>query len=1042
MVSNEGVIEDCSATGSVSGEGQYVGGLVGFSDILRIRDSYATGSVFGTGDYIGGLAGRITGGNIDNSYSASMVTGKSNVGGFMGYTLSAAINNSYATGSVSGESDVGGFIGRITHSFSAINNSYATGLVSGTGDGIGGLVGSESLDPSITNSYYAAIGRNNGLGEEHIFAQLRCPTAASATCSLSDSGERTYRDWDTGVWDFGSATDLPQLFGNRNSELNRKPYIKGSAKLVVRMDSTGTARLTLEADYPGPPGESVTFTWSLSGVPPLLHHLVYFVDPAKDTTGTEVNGSVVTLVIVGNGGLAGLAGESFDVELTNSIFDNVDRLPVLVGNPRPMVVGGREQTRTIQDSSSSATLKFSATDPDSPDSGGAGLSWDFFSRDGIAEGSTVVFSGTTKGGTVKVEVRRSSLDPVGSFVLEVASPAGERTTFTVTIKTVCSPELGVDLVAGQKGMGTQEDPYQIKRLCQLQDVRSNPGAYYGLVKTIDASETKDWNEGAGFEPIASFSGSFVNESNYVISSLTISRSTESNVGLFSVLAEGATIRDVILVGSRMTGLNGVGLLVGYSLGVIEGCSATGSVSGVKNVGGLVGSNHGFINNSYVTGSVSGSGDNVGGLVGGSHGFISNSYATGSVSGGSDNVGGLAGNNGEGASISRSYAASTVTGTDLVGGLVGESLGSISNSYAASTVTGINDVGGLVGRNKEGASISRSHADSRVEGGNNVGGLVGYQAASSVTDSYATGSVSGVKNVGGLVGSNHGFINNSYVTGSVSGSGDNVGGLVGGSHGFISNSYATGSVSGGSDNVGGLAGNNGEGASISRSYAASTVTGTDLVGGLVGESLGSISNSYAASTVTGVNDVGGLVGRNKEGASISRSHADSRVEGGNNVGGLVGYQAASSVTDSYATGSVSGVKNVGGLVGFHGIGSIISNTYAVSTVSTVTGTTTRIGGLVGFSEGGEDSIASSYHTYTGQENSWGEIRTSEQLACPTALGAAAGGTCGLPAVTYAGWSEGVWNFGRDDELPTLRLAGGDIFSAMSLRVRVYLGGAVR
>ena len=635
----------------------------------------------------------------------------------------------------------------------ASDGSYATGFVYGV-ENVGGLVGETRGD--IRNSYYAARGRNNGLGEERTFAQLRCPTTATAPCLLEPL-ESTYEEWDRGVWDFGSATDLPQLSGNRNSDLNLKPYIKGSAELVVGTGYTGVTRLSLEADYPGTPresvsltwslsgvpstlidfvyfeledgttgreangssvtlsvvrdgltagrsfyavlrnnvsangdrvrvrteqakqpyilrkvigpvvvgatrtfsffvgyagtpGERVTLTWSLSGVPPSLRHLVYF-DLVGDTTSTTftdigkltTDASTVTLVVVGSERLSELAGKGFDVVLKNDISENVDRFTVRIEGANPMVVGGREQTETIPDASASATLSFSATDPDSPDSGGAGLSWDFFSRDGIAEGSAVVFSGTTKGGTVKVEVSRSSLGSVGSFVLEVASPVGVKTTLTVTIKTVCSTEPGVDLMAGQKGTGEPGAPYQIKRLCQLQDVRSNPGAYYGLVKTIDASETKDWNSGAGFEPIASFSGSFVSTGSYVISSLTISLSGTDDVGLFSRLAKGATIRNVILVGSRVTGRNNVGLLVGVSAGVIEGCS--------------------------VTGSVFGSGDNVGGLVG---------------------------SNGEGASVSRSHAASTVTGTDLVGGLVGESLGSISNSYAASTVTGVNDVGGLVG----------------------------------------------------------------------------------------------------------------------------------------------------------------------------------------------------------------------------------------------------------------------------------------------------------------------------------------------------------
>ncbi len=151
----------------------------------------------------------------------------------------------------------------------------------------------------------------------------------------------------------------------------------------------------------------------------------------------------------------------------------------------------------------------------------------------------------------------------------------------------------------KEGSGTKNNPWQIATLCQLQGISSNPTAHYVLVADINASKTKTWNRDKGFRPIAStatrfgflvgFSGSFVSTRNYVISSLTINRSTEGYVGLFSQLAAGATLRGIILVGSRTTALGVVGSLVGHSQGVIEDCSAAGSVFGsTSDVGGLVG----------------------------------------------------------------------------------------------------------------------------------------------------------------------------------------------------------------------------------------------------------------------------------------------------------------------------------------------------------------------------------------------------------------------------------------------------------------------
>ena len=405
----------------------------------------------------------------------------------------------------------------------------------------------------------------------------------------------------------------------------------------------------------------------------------------------------------------------------------------------------------------------------------------------------------------------------------------------LVLSCVLSPAFAQDASAGctpDEGRGSSSTPYRIDTLCELQGISSSPTAHYELVANIDASETVSWNDGAGFRPIAStatdgFSGSFVNASDHEISSLTISLSAENNVGLFSRLANGATLTGIRLVDSRITGSQSVGLLVGENKGVIEDCSATGSVSGIAAIGGLVGDNLGDISGSSATGSVSGYG----------------------------NAGGLVGNQGEGASINNSFATGTVFG-----------LGDSSN------------IGGLVGTQRANSNINNSYATGLVSGANKVGGLVGTQGAnSSISGSYATGLVDGANKVGGLIGEQgaNSNINNSFATGSVSGY-ELVGGLVGSANGSISNSYATGSVPGfrGSSNIGGLVGGQGANSNINNSFATGSVSGQERVGGLVGSANGSISNSYATGSVFGRGDnVGGLVGLSE--ASISNSYYAAR-----------------------------------------------------------------------------------------------------------------------------------------------------------------------
>ena len=144
---------------------------------------------------------------------------------------------------------------------------------------------------------------------------------------------------------------------------------------------------------------------------------------------------------------------------------------------------------------------------------------------------------------------------------------------------------------------------------------------------------------------------------------------------------------------------------------------------------------------------------------------------------------------------------TVSGSNRVGGLVGENWGTVSNSYATGRVSGSSCVGGLVGKNED--TVSNSYSTASVTGDYHVGSLVGWNEGP-VSDSYATGSVSGDMNIGGLVGINSGTVSNSYSTGNVTGS-VHVGGLVGRNlWGTVSDSYSTASVTGDED-VGGLVG---------------------------------------------------------------------------------------------------------------------------------------------------------------------------------------------------------------------------------------------
>ncbi|MEM4182060.1 MAG: hypothetical protein QXX68_02835 [Candidatus Pacearchaeota archaeon] len=121
---------------------------------------------------------------------------------------------------------------------------------------------------------------------------------------------------------------------------------------------------------------------------------------------------------------------------------------------------------------------------------------------------------------------------------------------------------GYTIFAG--GSGTLEDPYQISNCSQLQNMKFNLSAYYVLGNDVDCSETINWNEGLGFEPIGNetnhFRGSFDGR-NFTINGLYINRTNLNYVGLFGY--SSGNISNVGLVNGNVSGSSYVCGLVGW-----------------------------------------------------------------------------------------------------------------------------------------------------------------------------------------------------------------------------------------------------------------------------------------------------------------------------------------------------------------------------------------------------------------------------------------------------------------------------------------------
>lgn len=189
------------------------------------------------------------------------------------------------------------------------------------------------------------------------------------------------------------------------------------------------------------------------------------------------------------------------------------------------------------------------------------------------------------------------------------------------------------------------------------------------------------------EPYASdFSGTFDGNGHTV--TLDITAST-ANVGLFSKLAGGAVVKNVITAGSISSKGNNVGGIAGSAdtdAGdvTIENCKNTAAITGKEEVGGILGRCSGSAHSVTVTGcintgTINGTNRKVGGICGnleGTH-VIRNCYNTGGISVSKSGIAGILGRGSKGVLIENCYSVGNSGAYAL--------LGTTSTTYTACQV---------------------------------------------------------------------------------------------------------------------------------------------------------------------------------------------------------------------------------------------------------------------------------------------------------------------------------------------------------------------
>ena len=504
----------------------------------------------------------------------------------------------------------------------------------------------------------------------------------------------------------------------------------------------------------------------------------------------------------------------------------------------------------------------------------------------------------------------------------------------------------------------------------------------------------------------------------------VNAGTGSYVGSLVGVLKNGTVTNCYVEGGSVVGGDCVGGLVGaYGEEMrgypdppftISNCYSTSSVEGSYRVGGLVGSNYeGRITNSYSTGNVSGKWD-VGGLVGhnGSTwhwpptpGTILNCYSTGLVSG-EFNVGGLVGRHVAGTVIgclwdmvtsgqTRSARGAGKVTTEMKTADTFAAWGGCGNE-GIWTIDEGNDYPRLWWESKSGILLKGQLSDFLQGAGtedepyliytaeqiNRIGVFPcewdkNFKLMADVDLNGFTGTEFNIIGIdwanpftGVFDGNGHTISNFSYIStdrdraglfGYVNdpnaeirdlglidpnvdaGTGWDVGSLVGSLRsGTITGCHVNGGSVSGNEIVGGLVGYSWYGA-ITNCYSITSVTGDERVGGLVGlassKYIGErteITNCYSVGSVTGNFRVGGLAGVNS--GTIINCYSVTSVFGNDVVGGLVGVNSGT-ITNSYSVGSITGDERVGGLTGRNS--GIVSNCFWDVETS---GQTTSAGGI--------------------------------------------------------------------------------------------------
>ena len=244
----------CIFIGNISGK-SYVGGITGLKRGGEASTSkcFVAAHVFGTGDYIGGLMGYSDCNKTINSYFSGTVEGGQEVGGIIGHIEgSGIITLCYTSSSVSGNKYVGGLCGKVNGRadyYALLNKNvsyvYSVRATDGfVGRVYGGGVGLSSYSTD-NKAYNRAIVINAGVTQDVVDDNLNGDGVSTTTLKL----RATYvaLDWDfSDIWVIQETEGLPYFKWQTAPPVIQSQVVSGATTVSGKCVDGGT--VTLEID--------------------------------------------------------------------------------------------------------------------------------------------------------------------------------------------------------------------------------------------------------------------------------------------------------------------------------------------------------------------------------------------------------------------------------------------------------------------------------------------------------------------------------------------------------------------------------------------------------------------------------------------------------------------------------------------------------------------------------------------------------------------------------------------------------------------------